>query len=333
MPQSFRFSQRSRRIALTLFTLCALGLLMLCSKQALGAAAGGLNICISVIVPSLLPFFVISSMLSALGFPAAFGRRLEKPFSALFRVSGTGAAAFFIGLTAGYPLGAATIADIYSGGGMDRREAESALAFCNNTGPAFILGTAGAGVFGSVGAGLTLYISHILAAVAVGILMAPKAFVKKQTTASSPPAPAPLPQIFVSAVKSSVVSVLNICGFIVFFSALLGALGNALDGIAGNLSLHSVLSLGESRALLTGIFELGGGITALRGSASGVMSLAVCAFILGWGGLSVHCQTMAAVSGTDLRLGRHFIGRALHGFISAVITVCLYPVLTNFLSL
>lgn len=312
-------SHRTERIIMTLFTLVSLFILMLGSKYAVSAAAEGLGVCISVIVPSLLPFFVISSMLCAFDFPSALGRRFAPVMKKIFGVSGEGAAAFFIGVTGGYPLGAASIAEIYRKGQIEKEEAERMLAFCNNTGPAFIIGTAGAGIFSSVKTGFELYAAHILAAVIVGIL-----FSRRKTAFAPVRACAPSPKFteaLVASVKASALSVLNICAFVVFFSAVLGIFRGvgALDLAAGELAFHLPLSLRHTRALLTGILELGNGITALRGCASDAVSIAVCAFILGWGGLSVHCQTMAAVSGTDLRLGRHFAGRALHGVISAVI--------------
>ena len=44
-------------------------------------------------------------------------------------------------------------------------EAERLLAFCNNSGPAFILGVVGVGVFGSSRVGLLLYLAHAAASI------------------------------------------------------------------------------------------------------------------------------------------------------------------------
>lgn len=314
---------RTERIIITICTLSALFALMAGSKSAVSAAAQGLEVCISVVVPSLLPFFVISSVLCSYGFPAAVGRRLDGAAQRLFGLSGECAAAFFIGLTGGYPLGAAAVADIYRSGRVSRSEAESMLAFCNNTGPAFIIGTAGAGIFGSVRIGLELYLAHILAAVLVGVVMPRGAGTARACGSISASEPPSFPDTLVSAVKGAAASVLNICAFVVFFSAVLGVFraSGLTELICGELSLRLPLSLRQANALFTGALELGSGISALSGCAPDGVSLAVCAFILGWGGLSVHCQTMAAISGTDLRPGRHFAGRALHGAFSAVIVL------------
>ena len=89
----------------------------------------------------------------------------------LFGVSGPGCAALILGLMAGYPLGAASAAGLVQRGEIKREEGERLLGFCNNSGPAFLLGAAGAGVFGSAKAGILLYISHVLAALTAGFLL------------------------------------------------------------------------------------------------------------------------------------------------------------------
>ena len=45
---------------------------------------------------------------------------------------------------------------------IGKEEAERLLGFCNNSGPAFIVGAVGAGIFGSPSVGLALYGIHIL---------------------------------------------------------------------------------------------------------------------------------------------------------------------------
>lgn len=58
-------------------TLAALGALLLCSQAALESARAGLGLCAQMIVPSLLPFFILSSLLQQLGLPGILGRWLS----------------------------------------------------------------------------------------------------------------------------------------------------------------------------------------------------------------------------------------------------------------
>lgn len=288
--------------------LVAFTALVCCSAQAAAGARQALALCGATLIPSLFPFFVLANLLSEMGLPDLLGRTLGGVTRRLFRVSGYGAQAFFLGISGGYPLGAVTVANLRRKGYISRSEAEGLLPFCNNSGPAFILGAAG-GVFDSAGAGLLLYITHIGAALCVGILFRGRA----APSAECPPEDAALSfsRAFPAAVTRALSSTLAVCGYVVLFSALLGILA----------PLTQLPPLGA--ALATGFFELGSGIALLRGLAPTPANLAAAAFLLGWGGISVHFQTLGAVADTDIKCARHLAGRALCGVIAAVFTFLL----------
>lgn len=302
-------------------TLLALGALLLCSNQALESARGGLRLCAQMIVPSLLPFFILSSLLRQLGLPGYLGRLLSPVTARLFGVGGAGASAFLLGITGGYPLGAATVAQLYRDGSLTRNEAERALAFCNNSGPAFLVGAAGTGIFHSAGLGLLLYGAHVLAAVLVGMLFSPRGNPRAVPAGRTQIAVVRFSEALPEAVRSSVSTVLTVCGFVVTFSVAAGILdaSGVLPALAGALAHRLGLELHFTRALLTGLLELGTGIGAMQGLAPTPQNLALCAILIGWGGVSVHCQTAAVLADTTLKSARHTAGRFLHGVLSALL--------------
>jgi len=297
----------------------ALALLMAYSADAQSGARRGLLLCAGSIIPALFPFFAVSSLLNRLGFPACLARLTQGVTRRLFGVSGQGAAAFVIGLTGGYPLGAAAVAELYAAGSVSRKEAERLLAFCNNSGPAFILGAAGVGVFASARLGLALYAAHVLAAALTGVLLRGRGSRTDGEAGKPAVSVAAFPQALAESVKGAVTATLSVCGFVVFFSALTEVLTAAglFSALAGRLSLALGAELRWCRALLSGILELGTGIAALSGMEVSGANLSLCAFLLGWGGLSVHCQTLAVLSGTGLSPARHFLGRLLCGLLAA----------------
>ena len=304
--------------------LAALAVMLLCPADALESAQYGLRLCAQVIVPSLLPFFVITTLLNSLGLPGFLGRRLTPVMSRLFGVSGAGAAAFILGVTGGYPLGAAAVADMRARGDITLPEAENLMGFCNNSGPAFIVGAAGIGVFASSGAGLLLYFSHVAAAAMTGVLLSKRV----QTSPTAPPVhirSVGLSSALPDAVKKSVVSVLTVCGFVVTFTVLVGLLDavGIFTSLTGCIAAHTGLELHFVRAFLTGILELGSGIGAMQGLALNPYNLALCSFILSWGGISVQFQTMAVLADTDIKGVRHMAGRLISAVISAAITLLL----------
>ena len=290
-----------------LIVLWLFAMLVIFSGQAAEGARQGLAVCANTLIPSLFPFFVLAGLLSALGLPDLLGGLFGGAMGRLFRVSPGGSQAFFLGISGGYPLGASVVADLRREGRISRREAERLLAFCNNSGPAFIIGAAG-GVFHSPRAGLLLYMTHVLAAVTVCVLFRGKA---DAAGAENTPSPAPTPpfgKAMTAAVSRAIGSTASVCGYVVLFGALMGL-------IQTYLSLPPLAD-----ALVRGFLELGGGVAALAGQTPGPGPLAAAALITGWGGLSVHCQTMSVLAGTDISCARHLAGRALCGIFAALYT-------------
>ncbi len=291
---------------LPLFSVLVLGIGLMClSQEAAAGARNALSVCGATLAPSLLPFFTLSNLLTALGLPALLSGGLGRAVGRLFRVSPAGAQAFILGLSGGYPLGASVTADLRRAGLISRDEGERLAAFCNNSGPAFILGAAGA-VFQSPAAGALLFVTHALSAATVGLL-----FRGKAVPSGDAPAPAqvqPFAKALPAAVGKAVSSTLAVCGYVVLFGAIAGAL-------TPFLTLPPLI-----RALVTGFLELGGGVAAFAGLPPTPAHLACAALVIGWGGLSVHCQTMGVLSDTDISCARHLAGRALCGVFAAVYT-------------
>ena len=277
--------------------LLALMAALLWQNEAVGQAVRqGLALCARSVIPALFPFFAAVSFAVDCGFFDML-RQLGLP---------RGTAVFLLGAVGGYPVGARTVGELYRGGGLSRQGALRLLSCCNNAGPSFILSIAGTGVFGSRRAGLVLYGIHLLAAMAAGGLSG--AFSARE---DDPPrrggrnVPAPnAAALFVSCVRHAALSMVHICAFVVFFQAVWPALP----------------------AAAAGVWELTTGIAALSPSPAGFCTAAA---LLGWGGVSVHCQTAAVLADTDLPLGRYLAAKALQAAISAPLAWAVWPLLSG----
>ena len=64
---------------------------------------------------------------------------------------------------------------------------------------------------------------------------------------------------------------------------------------------------------------------SIRTAAPGIA--VVAAALLGWGGLSVHCQTASVLDGTNVPLDRYFLGKALQSLLSALLAAALWHVI------
>ena len=286
-----------RRILLTLGLLGVMALLLLCSADAAQAVRDALALCAQSVIPALFPFFVVSSLFIDLGCAAVLGRSLAPVMHRLFGVSGAGGTAFLLGIIGGYPVGGRTAGELYRSGQCEREECERLLAFCNNAGPSFILGIAGLGCFGSVIVGAWLYLIHVGAAVMVGLLFRSTSRQMGRPKKTETPRWA---DALIEAVRGGAMSMVNICAFVVFFLVIL-RLFSRFTGI--------------QHGAILGIVEMTNGILRLANDRRGFIW---AAGLLGWGGLSVHCQTAAVLSGSGLSLKRYFIGKALQAAISMV---------------
>jgi len=295
--------------------------------QAIAGAKDGLALCFNVIVPSLFPFFVLSSLVVDLGLAAYLGRAMEGLMRPLFRVSGSCAAAVALGFIGGYPVGARTALQLYQQGLCSKAEAERLLAFCNNSGPAFILGVVGAGVFGDSRVGLLLYLTHALASMLVGLLFRFYGGSERK----GPPSPRPkpiqavtIPAAFTGAVSRSLQSTLNICAFVVFFAVILQLMSAyGLFNVLAHLLAQVGFEPEWARRLIAGLLELSSGVSSLQGSTQLAGRISMAAFMLGWAGLSVHCQVLSFLVDSGLSAKTYLAGKLCHGLIAAALTWCL----------
>lgn len=299
-----------------LAVLCCFSALLLLPEVSAQAARDAMLLCAQTLIPSLFPFFVLSSLLIACGASELLSALLSPLMRPLFGLSGAGAAALALGLCGGYPVGARTAAELVENGVLPREEGERLLAFCNNAGPGFLLGVCGAGVFSSNRAGAALYLVHIAAALCSGLLICRalpplmpghtvRAAVKRQHFSA----------VFPAAVQSALTGCLNVSAFVVFFTVL------------ARLLLHFLprsLTASLPCALLLGFLELTSGVLSLPRSRAGFLA---CAALLGWGGMSVHCQTLSALAGSPLSARYYLRGKALQSLLSLLFALPALPFL------
>ena len=181
------------------------------------------------------------------------------------------------------------------------------------------IGAVGVGIFHSGGVGLLLYAVHVFSALVTGLFLSGRNKIFGCRSRSVLIAPLSLSQSLPDAVQRSALQMLTICGFVVTFNVLIGLLDSSgvFSFLYGLLAQYTGYELRLTRALCTGILELGCGIGTLAGAARTPANLAVCGFLTGFGGISVAMQTAAVLAGTKIKISRHFVGRFSSGCIAA----------------
>lgn len=221
-----------------LFSIFLISLILFSSNN-IQAAKGGLNLWVSAVIPSLFPFFIASNLLCQTNLINICGRLFGRFMRPLFNLPGEAIIAIIVGTISGYPVGAKIVCNLESSGKISKAEAERLLAFSNNSGPLFIIGTVGISLLSDKNLGLLLLIIHIIASISVGILYSfwsPKtqnkinSNYKKQVylnTANDSQHSINfrnLGEILSNSISSSIQSILLVGGFIVLFSVIISIL-------------------------------------------------------------------------------------------------------------
>ncbi len=302
--------KRKRELLRSLALLvCSLGaglLLSLFPDTAAAGAAAGLDVCLSVLVPSLFPFLVLSVFLVRSGASSLLGRVLEKPARLLFRLPGCCAPAVLMGLIGGYPVGARGAAALLRQGEISQEEARRMTLFCVNAGPAFVLSAVGARFLHSARAGALLLASSLTAGLLLGVLLrGRRAASPRRGRQTPPPCTATAGQALVDSVSDACRSLVAMCCFVVLFSTALAYLARLFPP-------------GLPLAALSALLEVTGGCRDLAAAGAPPWALAAA---LGWGGLCVQLQILALPGTPRLPLWQLALARLAHAALAALIAL------------
>lgn len=131
------------KILSKLYKLCIcafLVLMLLFPTPSLNGAKRGLLLWFNTILPTLLPFIIISSLIVKLNIANALSRILHPFIGRIFRVSKNACYPIVLGFLSGIPMGAKTSADMVSEHKITKDEGQFLAIMCNNASPMFVLG-------------------------------------------------------------------------------------------------------------------------------------------------------------------------------------------------
>lgn len=114
--------------------------LMLCfPMETFHGATNGLLLWFQTLLPTLLPFMIVSNILIRTNCVFYISRAIRPFIQKLFHVSNDACYAALIGFLCGYPMGAKVVADLLSTKRISNKEGQYLLSFCNNTSPMFVI--------------------------------------------------------------------------------------------------------------------------------------------------------------------------------------------------
>lgn len=310
-------SQKKKRLsghggALTALWLLSLFLLFyfLRSPSAASTSArAALDVCSAGLIPSLFPFIVLVSVINSSGLSHLIAQAVGTPLKWLFGIPKSATTVVILGALGGFPIGAVCTRELYLGGEITKSEAERLITFTNNASPAFCIGVIGASLYGDVNFGVRLYFCQLTAAALLGIVQRKRT---PHTATKAVYAQKSISHTITSAISDSASTMLKICAFAIFFTVV----GDAICFTVGHY-------FGSVASALTGaVCELTLGARSCA-ALGGDISRVLCAFAVGWSGISVHTQIASILSDCDIKMRRYYLCKLLQGILTASLTFIL----------
>lgn len=300
----------------------------------------GLTLFLNNIFPSLFPFLIASDLLMHTSFTSLTGKYFSNFFKKRFNIPGEASSSIILGYISGCPIGAKITSDLKKQHILSKNEAERLISFTNNASPLFILSTVGLSLLKNKKYGIILLISHILSSLLVGIIFKkwkyniyePSKEFNSITSKYSLIKFNTLGEILSNAISKSISTILQIGGFVIFFSTIISILEKleVLNLVQILLNLDN-LSFVTLKSLIFGFFEFTNGLNyAACNIHNTSVLLCTSSFILGFGGLSILFQVYSIIYKTNISIKPYLYGKFLHGIFSCTLT---YIILKVFLKI
>lgn len=261
----------------------ALGMLVLIldGKTALEGAKDGIFLCLSTVIPSLFPFFVLTILLTGTLLGSSTG--ILRPLGRLWGL-GHGAQALLIpALLGGYPAGAQAVALAWESGQLCKEDAQRLLPLCNQPGPAFLFGMV------SLFFPQRRMIWALWAVVILSALLTAQLFSCNKVSAQLISIPAD--KSVSGVLRSAMGTMASVCGWVVLFRVILAFFGRWF------LWLLPV----NGQVIVTGMLELSNGCILLEKITSPSLRFCVAAGMLSFGGICVGMQTASVAKALSLK--------------------------------
>lgn len=288
-----------------IFSAAAMIVLISDPKTAFSGAWEGLALCLKTVIPSLMPFFVLSVMLTA----SLSGKRIPvmKPMRRLCGIPEGAEGLFLLGLLGGYPVGAQAVTQSWENGSLSKSQAHRMLGFCSNCGPSFLFGIT-ATFFTRKYIPWVLWGIHILSAILTAMVLPGKTSETVNVVPST--------EISISeAIHKGIHIMSNVCAWILVSRCFLAYLDKWI--------LHVLPD--TFRVLVIGVLELTNGCLSLSEISSEATRFIMVSGFLALGGLCVGMQTVSVTG--KLGTGRYFQGKGIQFTFSLMLAAITAPLL------
>jgi len=308
-------------------------------KDAFDASIQGLDIWWKIIFPAMLPFLMLSQMLTAFGFTHALGVLLGPLMQRWFRLPGKAGLAITVGMCGGFPAGADTASRLVQDQQITAKQAGIVAAASHFANPLMIILVIGAAFLHQPAAGYFLLIVHWVSgwiATMIGVRLLPKESKGEKHSSANPSSSkrrSLWSQMMLAAreaqerdgrgfgkllgdtVSQAVQTLMMTGGYMIVFAVFVRL-----------LTLY--ITPGTSVAFWPSLLELHLGTYHLSQSPFiPILLMSLLAAVLGWGGLCSHLQVSAVLKAAGLAATSmlYFAGiRVLHALVAFFTSLLLW---------
>lgn len=307
-----------KKLILPFALLFFLFFLLLFPSQAFSYAKAGLMLWFYTLLPSLLPFMILSNICIKTGVLDKLFEAPKKVWKKAFALSPSGAYVLCMGIFCGYPMGAKITADLYAEHRISKQEASYLLTFACFPGPSFLSSYLCVGLFKNTRLIFPTYFILYSSGFLCSLLFRPQKSsefsylkkTKKEISGSDF-----LGNILDTSIMNGFETITKLGGYISIFSILQGI---------SSIALRSFPTLGY---FLQGITEITTGNAALsKASWSFDLLYPLILAFTSFGGLSVAAQTKSMLADTDLPFSSYLKGKICNFFCTFAIAFCLVKI-------
>lgn len=336
------FFKNHRRLFLSTMIFGYILLLFFFPSICISGAKEGLLLWFEQLLPSLLPFLILSGLCVRFGLTELIGK-LFYPFLRFLPVSQNGCYPIIIGLLSGYPVGAKTCADMLMDKKLKHHEASFLMCCCNNASPMFLTGFVSCSCLGLPEYRYIIFLIIAVSGILSAWLLSPifrknisnttkhdfygSHISKDNTTAPIPSetatyadskrttgiSTATAMQKLDETILSSFEVMVKVGGYIILFSIPAALLSHIFSHLISGSPGISILPL----YTILGILEISTGTASIGNSAlplliKTVLTLSICAF----GGFSALAQTKSVIGSSGLSIKHYIIAKLLQAIIA-----------------
>lgn len=318
-PTTKKAAPLLRRGFLYFAVFSVLLLMFLFPKTAAQGAQNGLVLWSQTLLPILLPFLILSSLLIKLRLTRPFTSLLGPIFTRIFPVSAGACYPLLLGLLCGMPLGAKTTAQLYRLGQISEKDAMFLLGFSNQASMMFLVSYVATKQLDVPHCALlvliVLYGSALLSTL---LFIVPKHYCEVPKRTAEGEASAAVPSFFSAldaCIPEGFATITRVGGYVILFSML--------SAFVCALSLPAAPS-----ALTCGILEITSGIQQiLKSGLPAIQKTALTLGVTAFGGLSGLMQTKSVTLGSGLSMRYYTFVKLMQGIFAYALTVLILSLL------